>query len=89
MKYEMVPEITLGILADEIKLQYDVDPVELIDEFNSLGEFPIQFFYDELTQKKWRACESANEGAVYSQMLMAASIFEDVCPDWDYVFITK
>lgn len=85
MKYEMVPEITLGILAEEIKLQYDVEPIELIDEFNSLNEFPFQFFYDELTQSNWRACE----GAVYSQMLMAASIFEDVFPDWDYVFIIK
>lgn len=87
MKYEMVPEITLGILAEEIKLQYDVEPIELIDEFNSLNEFPFVFFYDELTQSNLRAREG--EGAVYSQMLMAASIFEDVFPDWDYVFIIK
>lgn len=89
MKYNMMPEITLDILADEIRYQYDVDPIELIDEFNSLDEFPFQFHYDELTQDEWRACERNNEGAIYSQMLMAASIFEDVFPDWTYVFITK
>lgn len=89
MKYNMAPEITLETLANEIRLQYDVEPTELIDEFNMLGEFPFQFHYDKLTQDEWRACAENGEGDIYSQMLMAVSIFEDVFPDWTYVFITK
>lgn len=89
MKFNLTPTITLEILADEIRLQYDVEPTELIDEFNMLGEFPYQFHYDELTQDEWRACQRANEGVIYTQLLLAASICEDVFPDWTYCFITK
>lgn len=83
MKYEMIPEINLGILADEVRLQYDVEPDDLIEElaFNC----PYQFYYNEKAQKEWRN----KEDNLSKQFLMAASIFEDIFPDWDYIYITR
>lgn len=89
MKFNLTPTITLEELANKIRLQYDVEPAELIDEFNMLGEFPYQLHYDKLTQDKWRACRRDGEGVIYTQLLLAASICKDIFREWTYCFIIK
>lgn len=83
MKYEMIPEINIGILADEIKFQYNIEPDELVEELSF--NCPFQFYYDEKSQKKWKQ----ENTPLSQQSLLAASIFEDIFPDWDYIYITK
>lgn len=89
MKYEIVPEISIGILADEIKLQYGVENVdELITELSYNGD-SFKFYFDEPIQDHWKRMLDTTGDPYYSQLLMAASIFEDLCPDWDYVILTR
>lgn len=89
MKRQNVLVITLEDLVKEIKAQYDVEPTELIDEFHMVNEFPFQFWYDELTQDEWRAEVRDNGDAIYTQMLLAASVLEDECPEGEYAFIVE